>query len=545
MPEDIARDYLYSDLLATLEVYEKQSSIFSRGDSTSLIPIRDMMCEFTSVLTDIEMAGMAIDLEALDKVDQDYEAEEAQLKSYLTREVRKYMGDTPINLSSGEQMSKVIYSCQFRDKKLWKEVMNIGTDSEGKPLRRPRMKIKAFREVLSACFTRPRKQQATKCLSCYGSGQIRKIKKSGEPFARTNACQECGGLGVLYKDLPEIAGLGFNPTVDYASEGGFATNKATISELRNETSDPDKRKFLDSIARLSAISSYRTSFINGIRTNTRPTGLLHCSFNQTTTRTGRLSSSGPNMQNIPKDKSFPVRAAFVSRFEDGTILEIDYSQLEFRIAGILANDPAIAADILNGHDVHQYTADVLTAKGEPTKRGPAKSRTFKPLYGGTSGTVAERAYYEEFFNKYSRVLEWHDELLNEAVVRRRIQTPTGRQFDFPNCRRLQNGGVHGATTIKNYPVQSVATADIVPLGVILLHKWLKSNGLRTVLINTVHDSVVLDVHPEEIALVSNAAPGIMLKVADEAGQKFDLDVFIPLDVETSVGKNWLEQKDLC
>jgi DNA polymerase I-like protein with 3'-5' exonuclease and polymerase domains len=95
------------DVLATAEIYEKQTEIFQDEDSKSLVPIRDLMCEFCSVLTDIERSGMAVDLDALNKVDQDYQKEQEELTQFLTKYTSHLMGDTPVNLGSPEQMSEV------------------------------------------------------------------------------------------------------------------------------------------------------------------------------------------------------------------------------------------------------------------------------------------------------------------------------------------------------------------------------------------------------------------------------------------------------
>jgi DNA polymerase I-like protein with 3'-5' exonuclease and polymerase domains len=252
------------------------------------------------------------------------------------------------------------------------------------------------------------------------------------------------------------------------------------------------------------------------------------------------------MQNFPKGRLFPVRLAFVSRFKGGKLIEVDYSQQEFRVAGILAKDARIKKEVESGFDVHSYTAKVLTDAGEPTERNPAKPYTFKPLYGGNSGTQAQREYFKEFFNKYQQVFQWHEQLQTEAVRDKRVTTATGRQFDFPGCHRNSwNGNANLKTQIVNYPVQSVATADLVPLGVIILHKEIKKLGLKSLVINTVHDSVLVDTHPDEIEIIKELAPKCLLAIKDESKRRFpnlDMD-YIPLAVEGTIGDNWMNQED--
>lgn len=535
--------YLYYDVLATAEVFEKQELLFKESSNHSLIPIRDLMCEFCSVLTDIERSGMAIDMNVLDQVDADYQKEQEELTRYLQTETRKLMGDKDINLSSPEQLSTVVYSCNLKDKKFWKQIMEIGVDERGKPKSRPYMTQEGFKSAVKTCFKRAYKTRVIKCGSCHGKGTYYKVKKDGSNFKKPSKCWYCQGVGVLYLEVDEVAGLGIKPKSGLASAGGFKTDKITLTEHLRTTTDPDVKKFLESLIRLSAIDTYRASFIEGIKKGMKSDGLLHSNFNQCITATGRLSSSNPNLQNMPKGRLFPVRKAFVSRFKGGTLVEIDYSQLEFRVAGILATDETVKREVESGFDVHAYTAKVLTDNGEVTDRGAAKASTFRPLYGGTQGTPAQQIYFKEFFGKYQGIFKWHDKLQNEAISTKVVTTATGRQFSFPDCERNRSGNANFKTQIVNYPVQSVATAEIVPLGVILLFNKLKEKGLQSVVINTVHDSVLIDTHPDEIDLVKEIGPQCLLDAQEEAKKRFGLPDYIPLEVEMSRGNNWMDQQD--
>ena len=543
LPKNLQISYLRDDVLATADIFQKQERLFREDHNYSLLPIRDLMCEFCSVLTDIERSGMAIDMDVLDQVDVDYQKEQEELTRYLQMETRKLMGDKDVNLSSPEQLSSVVYSCNLKDKKLWKEVMDIGVDDKGKPKRRPYMTQEGFMSTAKECFKKAYRTRVIKCGSCYGKGTYYKLKKDGSNFKKPTKCEYCEGLGVLYLEVDEVAGLGIKPKLELASAGGFKTDKITLTEHLRTNTDPDVKKFLESLIRLSAIDTYRASFIEGIKKGIKSDGLLHANFNQCITATGRLSSSNPNLQNMPKGRLFPVRKAFISRFEGGTLVEIDYSQLEFRVAGILATDETVKREVESGFDVHAYTAKVLTDNGEATDRGAAKASTFRPLYGGTQGTPAQQIYFKEFFGKYQRIFKWHDKLQNEAIATKLVTTATGRQFSFPDCQRNRSGNANFKTQIVNYPVQSVATAEIVPLGVILLFNKLKEKGLKSVVINTVHDSVLIDTHPDEIDIVKEVGPQCLLDAQDEAKKRFGLPDYIPLEVEMSHGKNWMDQEE--
>lgn len=543
LPLDERTEYLTQDVRLTEALYNAQLAMYTQEDSQSLIPIRDLMCEFCSVLTDVERTGMQIDLNTLSRVDREYEQEEHELRTYLTSEVHDLMGDLEVNLASPAQLSQVIYSCRLTEKAIWKDMMNIGTDDSGKPLRRPRMKDKQFQEVLRNCFVRIKKVRAVACTDCKGFGKAYKIKKDGSNFAKPSKCLTCEGRGSIYIDLADRAGLDMKPSLNLASAGGFKTDKKTLEALVYKSSGR-VRKFITSLVRLSAIETYRASFIGGILRGIKSDNLLHTNFNQCIAATSRLSSSGPNMQNMPRAKTFPVRQAFVSRFHDGEVIEVDYSQLEFRVAGILARDDTVKAEVENGFDVHSYTAKVLTDNGEATDRTGAKPSTFRPLYGGTQGTAAQMVYFVEFFKKYTQIFKWHEALQSAAVTHQRTQTATGRQFDWPNCERTLSGNANYKTQIVNYPVQSVATADIVPLGVILLNKKLRELNYRSCIFNTVHDSVLVDCPPEEVNEVVKFAPRCLVAAQQEAFDRFGLEMFIPLACDVTRGKNWMDQEKI-
>jgi len=124
-----------------------------------------------------------------------------------------------------------------------------------------------------------------------------------------------------------------------------------------------------------------------------------------------------------------------------------------------------------------------------------------------------------------------------------ITTPSGRQFSFPNIRRLPNGKVTNFTQIKNYPVQSFATADIVPL--VLMHMEKKFDRLKSCIVNSVHDSVVLDVHPEEIKQVIYLIKEINNELKQLIESHFAIKFDVPLLLEAKIGDNWLDTKDVA
>ena len=269
------------------------------------------------------------------------------------------------------------------------------------------------------------------------------------------------------------------------SANGFATDKTTLIRLlaiAKHNGNLKAQEFLRSTIRLNAVDVYLSSFVGGISRNTRSNGLLHPKFNQCVTRTTRLSSSDPNFQNQPRGSTFPVRAVVVSRFDNGSILQADYSQLEFRIAAQLCGDETMIADIMKGSDVHKYTASIIFDKDEKDvtkdERTMAKAHTFKPLYGGTHGTPSEMAYYRDFMDKYPRLAKWHEDLQAEAITEGSVTLYTGQQFAFPGTERLASGAASNAPAIKNYPVQGLAGGCIMPLALIRLQSAFSKKGIN-------------------------------------------------------------------
>ena len=141
-----------------------------------------------------------------------------------------------------------------------------------------------------------------------------------------------------------------------------------------------------------------SSFVQGIKTFTKEDGFLHVGLTQHVTSTGRFSGRNPNMQNMPRGGTFPVKRVFVSRFDGGQILEADFAQLEFRVAAFLSQDEVAMEEVRTGFDVHSYTAKIISDAGQPTSRQVAKMHTFAPLYGasGYGRTRAEAEYYTHF-----------------------------------------------------------------------------------------------------------------------------------------------------
>jgi len=539
IPVDVVEEYGRIDVDITRKLFDSQMEDLKSDNNKHLLKTVKMMNEFLIVLTDMERNGIYINLNDLAQVEREYRAEYAYLKQKINKIVYNKMGDTEINLSSPEQLSWLIYSKKPVDKKEWARIFNIGIDKHTrKNKKRPRLSFNQFRSLVKVCTTPIQKTIASQCLSCQGKGVINKIKIDGTPYKKYTKCSRCDGEGFIYSDTAKLAGFNQRPRSVYdVAESGFRTDRITLNKIAGEA-EGEFREFIDSIIRHSAVATYLNTFVEGLKNFTNENGLLHPKFMQAVTATGRLSSRDPNFQNQPRGGTFPIRKVIQSRFESGQILEVDFAQLEFRTAVFLAQDKQGMEDIKNNIDVHQYTADIIGVS-----RQDAKAHTFKPLYGGTTGTEDEKKYYRRFAEKYADITRWHNELQTYAITYKRVKLPTGREYSFPYAERMPWGGSSYSTQIKNYPVQGFATADIVPLACIKIYKLMKEQKVKSLLINTVHDSIIADVYPGEEAVMSKIFRQGTASVIPALKEYYGINFNIPLDVEVKIGYNWLDIKE--
>lgn len=552
MPIGEVEEYGRADIQACAELYLAQKQRLELDTYYGLTKTIDMMNEFCRTLATIERNGVKIDEEALNHVEQEFTKEAEQLTYDLNATVKEVMGDTPVNLESPQQVGEVLYSRRIKPDQsdTWVSVFNIGKDDRNKNLKRPKMSFEQFRDNVVAMTQTVMKTDVKKCSVCMGAAQSFKIKKDGTQWKKPTKCKVCSGRGVIYHEINEIAGFKMKPrNVNWTTVNGFSTSQMFLDELMDQARDEgklDALKFIEKIQRLSSLSSYLSNFVGGIKTFKQADNILHPNFNQTITSTGRLSSTKPNLQNMPREATFPIRAVFVSRFEGGKICEVDFAQLEFRAAVHLAKCEKGKKDILDGIDLHSTTAKIITEAGQPIGRQEAKSRTFKPLYAGSSGTSAEREYYAKFLRDiYTGIGAWHKCLEEEAITKKIVTTETGRQFLFGDVERAWHGGATRKTQIVNYPVQSFATADLVIIATIRLFHEIQKLKLKSIIILNIHDSCVVDVYPGEEAEIARLMSLVGRYAEEELLNRYTIKAFVPFDVEVKIGNNLMEMKKVA
>lgn len=355
--------------------------------------------------------------------------------------------------------------------------------------------------------------------------------------------------GVNFNSGPQLAEflydtLGFTETTDRRGEpnrtpaGRPKTDTDTIKQLKPR--NKRQRKFLELYHTHNAVwtelSKYMRKFNECCE---QDGGLLLAQFNQTNTRTHRLSSSGlgykTQFQNFPR----AYKPLFLARREGWVVGEADGAQLEFRVAGHLGRDSQVLEDLVNNEDIHSVTAQIITENGEPTDRQNAKAHTFKPLYGGTSGTRAQQAYYEAFKRKYAGVAAAQSAWVNEALRTGKVETEWGMTYHYPGTKVTRSGYITNTTSICNYQVQAFATAEIIPIALVYFWHYLKRSDLQMFIVNTIHDSIITELPVEETEAFHELAQRCLIEeVYAYLNDVYGVKLTVPLGTGVMQGPSW-------
>ncbi len=289
------------------------------------------------------------------------------------------------------------------------------------------------------------------------------------------------------------------------------------------------------------VTKLKSTYVDALPRIVHPeTGRVHTTFNQTIAATGRLSSTDPNLQNIPirTEDGRRIRAAFIPE-RGWTLISADYSQIELRIMAHLSEDPDFIDAFERGEDIHARTArEILQGFDEREARRRAKAINFGILYGISEFGLSKNlsisrteagAYIRAYFARYPRIRHFLDATINEASERGFVSTIFGRRRFLPELGSKNRTIRQGAERIAmNTPMQGSA-ADIIKVAMLRIHKRLQAEKLQGRLLLQVHDELVLEAPPDETARVSELVKHEMQNV---------IKLRVPLDVEVGTGPNW-------
>ncbi len=334
-----------------------------------------------------------------------------------------------------------------------------------------------------------------------------------------------------------------NVRIKRTAGGAASADADVLAELAPH--HPLPAKLLEHRALEKLVGTYSDALVALID---RRTGRVHTSFNQAVTATGRLSSSDPNLQNIPvrTAEGRLIRSAFVAGEPGWLLLSADYSQVELRILAHLSGDETLVDAFRNDLDVHKATAarifDVPLEQVTSELRGRAKAINFGIVYGmgaqrlahDTGLSVQEaRAFIDGYFTKYPKIRGWLDAQVERARSQGDVETVLGRRRPLPDMRATQRQIRAAAERMAtNTPIQGSA-ADIIKVAMVRIDRRLKAEGLKARMLLQVHDELVFEMPESE-------ADRLELLVREEMSGAFPLDV--PLKVDVGRGKTWLEAK---
>ncbi|WP_071121286.1 DNA polymerase I [Romboutsia timonensis] len=356
-------------------------------------------------------------------------------------------------------------------------------------------------------------------------------KISGEEFNINSPKQ----LGVI---LFEKLGL---PVIK-KTKTGYSTNAEVLDKLK------DQSPIIDKIIEYRQIVKLNSTYVEGLLSIINPIdGRIHSSFNQTITTTGRISSTEPNLQNIPVklEMGRNIRKVFISD-KGCKLVDADYSQVELRVLAHMSQDETMIDAFKHNEDIHTKTAsqvfnvsmDEVTSK----QRSDAKAVNFGIVYGKSDFGLSEdlnipvkqaKEYIENYFNKYNKIKEFMDNIIEDASSNGYVTTILNRRRYIPEIKSsnfmLRNAGKRAAM---NAPIQGSA-ADIIKIAMINVYKKLEENNLKSKLILQVHDELIVEAVDSEIDIVKKI-------VKDEMENAVCLDV--NLDVDLNIGDSWYDTK---
>lgn len=323
--------------------------------------------------------------------------------------------------------------------------------------------------------------------------------------------------------------------------GQYATGEEVLQKLAG------KHAIINAILEYRSYTKLKSTYLDALPALINPKdGLIHTSYNQAVTATGRLSSNNPNLQNIPvrTANGREIRRAFVPRSPEYTLLAADYSQIELRIIAHLSQDPAMIADFKLGHDIHAATAakvfHVPLDQVTKEQRSRAKAVNFGIIYGMSAFGLAERMeisrseaadIIKKYFEEYAGIKEYMNRSIALAKERGYAETILGRRRYLRDINAA-NGTVRNFAERNaiNAPIQG-SSADMIKIAMIGIHQEIQKLKMQSKMILQVHDELVFDAHLDELhelkAIVSDKMTNAM-------------PLSVPVIVEMNTGDNWLE-----
>lgn len=419
-------------------------------------------------------------------------------------------------------------------RKIQQELAQAGQENLYREIEAPLVEVLANMEYTGVKIdTGHLKQYSTLLSQELEQIEAQAVELAGDTTINLSSPKQVGIL--LYEKLQ------LNPKVKKSAKGSYPTDEETLNEMLHL--HPIVGKILEYRGIKKLISTYTDALPQLIDP---ATGKVHTTFNQSLTATGRLSSTNPNLQNIPirTPRGREIRNAFIPSDPNGFIVSADYSQIELRLMAHMSGDPHLIDAFNRGIDIHTATAAKVfkVSEDEVTKeqRSRAKTANFGIIYGISAFGLSQRlgmtrtdskALIEEYFASYPKVKEYMNNMIAMAKENGYVQTIYGRKRFLPdiNSRNAVVRNFSERNAI-NAPLQGSA-ADIIKVAMINIYKRIAAEGLKSRMVLQVHDELVFDTIESEVGQISAIVTQEMENV---------IKLSIPLVAECGKGKTWLE-----
>ncbi|MBB6630586.1 DNA polymerase I [Clostridium algidicarnis] len=360
----------------------------------------------------------------------------------------------------------------------------------------------------------------------------KEIYEFSEEEFNINSPKQLGKILFEKLDLPVIK----------RTKTGYSTNAEVLEALS------EKHPIINKITYHRQLAKIYSTYVEGLKSVIDSDDKIHSSFNQTVTTTGRLSSTEPNLQNIPikYEMGREIRKVFVSESEDSVILSADYSQIELRVLAHISGDENLISAFNEHSDIHTKTAsEVFNTPMEevtPLLRGRAKAVNFGIVYGISDFSLSKdlkisrkeaKQYMDAYFERYPKVKNYMEDIVVTAKKHGYVTTLLNRRRYIPEAN-ASNMIVRasGERLAMNAPIQGTA-ADIIKLAMVNVQKELYKRNMKSTLILQVHDELILNVYNDELEEVKELVKKEMEEV---------LDLSVKLEVDINIGETWYEAK---
>jgi DNA polymerase-1 len=485
IPEELLTEYVISDCQLALDIYQRQ---VNHPEMQYIEKVHTLQMEFTLSLSDMELNGFKFDTDKAESIVESLDIQMTEMKTEL-----KHICKQPhINIGSAQQRSALLFGGELKTS--WTEW------------------------TIQTLKTKPESKYYEK----------------------------------KFETTTKFEGLGFDPPKTVRADGYYSADKSTIESLRCRTKTQRRVKSL--LLDYSVVKKARETLLGrgdkGLVNKVRSDGCIHPNLNQAVTATGRLSSSDPNSQNMPRGSTSPLKKCIVPKFD--LLCQADLSQIEWRGAMELSEDEVGLHEVNSGIDQHAEACTNPKLMNLPlTKdnRTDAKIFNFRMIYGGSPyGFYMDhkmpnfplkrwQQIVDGFEGKYHGLTDWQNRNIRHVMRHGCLLIKTGRKFVFNRV-----GHEYNERQIKNYPVQGLAGGDILPLVCVVLRRGLIKYNLKSQLILTVHDSIVLDILLEEKDIIIKLINNILNNLVNYIINYYNISWSANLAGEIEIGPTYADLK---